>query len=277
MKTTLSSIVAVLSILFLAGCTEKPVVIPDFVAPESDRVVLLEELTGVSCPNCPTGAAKVEDLLQLYKGQLVAIAVHGEFDAEPLAGYSQFDFRTDEAKALEDYLKPFWGKPSAAINRVHNENGELGIIGVDTWGGYIEDELAKPHTLDIALSTEYDETSRGLTVKLGFLPLHKLDGNYNFSVAITESHIIDAQKNQSEIIPEFEHNNVFRKMLTQVTGDPLGSDLTANEIINKTLQFTLPTHEDLWVAENCHVVAFVTRIEGDTKHVLQAAEAAVVE
>lgn len=277
MKTTLPSIIAVLTMLFLAGCNEKPIVIPNFVAPESDRVVLLEELTGVSCPNCPTGAAKVEDLLQLYSGQLVTLAVHGEFDAEPLEGYSQYDFRSEEAKALEDYLKPFYGKPSAAINRVPNNGGELGIIGVDTWGGYIEDELAKPHVLDLALSTEYDETTRELKINLGFLPLENLEGNYNFSVAIKESHIVDAQKNQTEIIPDFEHMHVFRKMLTDVKGDALGSDLMANEIINKSLTYTLPVDDNLWVVENCHVVAFVTRIEGDTKHVLQAAETAVLD
>jgi thiol-disulfide isomerase/thioredoxin len=270
-------IITLIATAMLLSCTEKEVIVPDFVAPESDRVVLLEELTGVSCPNCPSGAAKVEDLLQLYEGQLVVMAIHGDFDAEPLEGYSKYDFRNEEGKELEDYLKPFYGKPSAAINRVSNSGGELGIIGVDTWGGYIEDELAKAHTLDIALDTEYDENTRELTVQLGILPLHNLDGNFNFSVAITESHIIDAQKNQSEIIPEFEHMRVFRKMLTDVKGDALGSDLEANKILNKKLSYTLPVDDDLWVAENCNVVAFVTRIEGDTKHVLQAAEAAVVE
>lgn len=269
--------ILIVSLILLLSCTEKAVIVPDFVAPESDRVVLLEELTGVSCPNCPTGAAKVEDLLQLYEGQLVVMAVHGEFDADPLEGYSKYDFRNEEGKELEDYLKPFYGKPSAAINRVPNSGGELGIIGVDTWGGYIEEELAKPHTLDIALDTEYDENTRELSVQLGILPLQDLEGNFNFSVAITESHIIDAQKNQSEIIPEFEHMHVFREMLTAVKGDALGSDLVANKILNKTLTFTLPTDDDLWVAENCDVIAFVTRIEGDTKFVLQAAEAAVID
>jgi len=262
-------------IVSILACTEKPVVVPDFVAPESDRVVLLEELTGVRCPNCPSGAAKVSDLLQLYAGQLVVVAVHGEFDTEPL-DESKYDFRTEKAKALEEYLKPFWGKPSAAINRIVNQNGELGIIGVDTWSGYIEDELAKPHRLDIVLSTNFNPDSRKLSINLGFIPLENLDGNFNYSIAITESHIIDAQLNQSQIIPEYEHNHVFREMLTNVSGDPLGTDLIANEVINKSATFTLPSNTDNWIAENCHVVAFVTRIEGDTKHVLQASEVPVV-
>ena len=269
-------LILILFSILVLSCTEKAVIIPDFIAPESDRVVLLEELTGVRCPNCPSGAAKVEDLLHLYEGQLVVIAVHGEFDAEPLEE-SKYDFRSEEAKELEDYLKPFWGKPSAAINRVANSDGELGIIGIDTWSSYVEDELNKTHQLDIALSTSYNDESRLLEINAGILPLENLEGNYNISVAITESHIIDAQINASVVIPDFEHMHVFRKMLTDVKGDPIGSGLEKNVVINKNYDFILPSDSDLWVAENCHVVVFVTKIEGDTKHVLQAAEAAFVE
>ena len=277
MKNSLIITPIYLILLFLAtSCTEKPVIIPDFVAPESDRVVLLEELTGVRCPNCPSGAAKVEDLLHLYEGQLVVMAVHGDFDTEPLAE-SRFDFRTDESRALEDYLKPFYGKPSAAINRVINEDGEQSIIGVDTWSGYIEDELAKQHQLDLQLTTDYNEATREVKINVGLLPLTDLTGNYNLSVAITESHIIDAQLNQTTVIPDYEHMHVFRKMLTDIKGDLLASGtLEKNEVINRSFSYVLPTHESVWLAENCSVIAFVTEIEGNSKEVLQAVEAKVV-
>jgi hypothetical protein len=40
-------------------CTEIPIQLKDPVIPESDRVVLIEELTGASCPNCPKGSAAI--------------------------------------------------------------------------------------------------------------------------------------------------------------------------------------------------------------------------
>jgi len=250
------------------------VIVPEFVAPISDRVILLEELTGVRCPNCPAGSLKVEDLLQLFEGQIVAMAIHGDVLSEPL-DESKYDFRSADAEELEHYLLPFWGKPAAAVNRIVSD-GQQAFLNPDTWSGYIEAELAKEHVLDIQLSTTYDESTRALTVNMGIIPLKDMSGTFNISLAITESHIIDAQLNSTVVIPDFEHNHVFREMLTAVPGDFLASELTKNEVINKSFSFTLPTDDDLWVAENCHVIGFVSLNEENSKEVLQAAQAEVV-
>ena len=42
------------------SCTEVQLKISDPPIPESDRVVLIEELSGVHCTNCPKGSAAVE-------------------------------------------------------------------------------------------------------------------------------------------------------------------------------------------------------------------------
>jgi hypothetical protein len=262
--------------LTLLSCTEKEIKLPEFELTDSERVVLLEELTGVRCPNCPSGGAKIEELLDLYHGKLIVMAVHGEFDAEPLAE-SAYDFRSEEAKELEHYLSPFWGKPAAAINRIPDNNGNIGIIGIDTWGGFIEAEFQKAHHIELFVETEFNQENRKLTIHVNTLPLVDLEGNFNISVAITESHIIDAQLNQSTIIPDYEHNHVFRKMLTDVKGDLLTTSLVKNELIEKSYEYTLPEDPNLWVPENCHVVAFISKVEGESKDVLQAAQANVVE
>lgn len=265
----------IIIILLFFSCKEKPVEVPDFVPPESDRVVLIEELTGVKCVNCPQGAEKIQELLQLFEGQLVAMAIHGDILSDPYEE-SKYDFRYPDAYDLEQYLKPFWGKPAAAINRVGTEE-EQAFLGPDSWVSYINDELVKAHQLDIDLETIYNEASRELSIKVGVIALDELEGTFNINVGITESHIIDLQLGPDGLITNYEHNHVLKEMITDVKGDLLTSKMTKNQIINKSYSFTLPEDENLWVAENCHVVAFVSRIEGDTKHVLQAAEAKVVE
>jgi len=57
--------------LMLISCKEELIMVPDFEIPPSDRKVLLEELTGVRCPNCPAGAAVVKELKTLYGDKLV--------------------------------------------------------------------------------------------------------------------------------------------------------------------------------------------------------------
>lgn len=260
--------------VFFISCSEKDVIVPPFTAPESNRVVLIEELTGVRCPNCPSGAAMLEDLDALYEGKLVIMAVHGDFDTEPMA-QSKYDFRTEESRALENYLRPFWGKPSIAVNRVGDEE-EMAFIGINRWAGIIEAELAKPHQMNIELNTEFDPSTRKLTIHVGCLPLQDLTGNFNLSVAITESNIIDAQVNQTVIIPDYTHKHVMRKMLTDYKGDQISTGFKANQVVNKSFEYTLPVTEGLWIPENCEVVAFVNKIDGNKKEVLQAAHAKVV-
>jgi thiol-disulfide isomerase/thioredoxin len=263
-----------LSVVAVYSCTEKPVNIPDFVIPDSDRVVLVEEFTGVRCPNCPSGAATLDDLLFLYEDQIVVIAVHGGFDTEPLDA-SKYDFRTEESIEYEKNFNLI-AKPSAAFNRVER-NGMLAQIGINTWGGYLSEEVEKPHLMNIELENSFNAETRELMINIGFIPITDLSGNYTYNIALTESHIFDAQLNQSEVIEAYEHNHVFRKMLTELAGDPLGSDLKANEIITKSTTYVLPQDEELWVAENCHVVVFASELDGDSKIVLQAAEANVTQ
>jgi len=260
--------------MLIYSCKEQAVLIPDFIPPESDRVVLIEELTGVKCVNCPQGAAKIKELLQLYEGQLVAIGIHGKVLSEPLEE-SIYDFRNEDAKAIEEYFAPI-GKPAAAINRI-GDFGEQTYLIPDTWGGAINNELLKDHKLNLELETEYDENTRELTINIGAIALAELAGDIRISVGITESHIIDAQLGSGGIMLEYEHNHVLRDMITNFRGDALTNSISKNEIINKSYTYTLPQDDNLWVAENCQVVAFVSRVLENSEEILQAAEAHVVK
>lgn len=262
-------------VLIISSCREKDVLVPPFVAPESDRVVLIEELTGVRCPNCPSGAAMLDDLSSLYEGKIVIMAVHGDFDTEPLP-VSKYDFRTEETRALENYLRPFYGKPSIAVNRVEIDD-ELAFIGINRWAGIIEEELAKPHKMNIELNTQFDQATRKLTIDVGCLPLVDMTGNFNLTVAVTENNIVDAQVNQTVVIPDFTHKHVLRKILTNYKGDQISNSFKANQIVNKRFEYTLPVQEGLWVPQNCEVIAFVNQIDGNKKEVLQAAKAKVIQ
>jgi len=49
----------VIFMMMFTSCDEREIVIPDFVPPESERVVVIEEMTGVSCQGCPNGSTKL--------------------------------------------------------------------------------------------------------------------------------------------------------------------------------------------------------------------------
>ncbi len=254
------------------------VTIPEFDPPDTEKVMLIEELTGVSCPNCPQGTLKLEELIEKYPDNVIGVSIHGEFLAEPLP-QSRYDFRSELANDLEDYLKPIFGKPAASFNRVQQEDQtEFAISSVDLWGQFVENELAKDQTMGLEIATDYNTSSRELNIEVEIEPLINFEGDIRISVMLTENHIIDAQKDVSVIIDDYEHNHMLRTMLTAFDGDGLTNKLTANEFFNTSFSYTIPDEDDgLWVAENMEIIVFVHEITPETKEIYQAAKAYIVE
>ncbi len=275
MKSIISFTLIIVVILF-SGCREYPIEIPPPKEVISNRVVLIEELTGVSCPNCPAGAEKVEALLFDYPDNVVAVAVHGKFLSKPL-DVSTYDFRNQEAEDLENSFKPWLGKPAAAINRVHFPDYDFQAVDdVDLWRSYVEQELEKDNELVLELSQNFDESTRELVITAKATPVITESGNYRIGVVITEGDIVDAQLDQGMILPAYVHNHVFRTMLTDIEGDPFTTSWTQNEPIEQQFTFTVPTSEDgLWNTNHLEVVAFISRVDGDRNEVMQAAKVKV--
>lgn len=271
--------IAVLSITMMS-CDEVPVIVPmgqtggggPTPADSTVRVVLMQELTGVKCPNCPTGAAEAKRLLSVYEEQLVVMAIHGDFLTSPLPE-SLYDFRTDFSRTIENNT-PFLGKPAAAINRRLFNGPPFLAYDVDDWETYIQLELEE--TAEIKIEIVVREEGGVLTVDLDLTPIVDLAGGYNLAVAITQSEIVDVQEENGNIIEDYEHEHVLRHMFTAPLGDILGSELTAGDIINKTYTFDIPTSASpIYDLDHIEIVAYVTRDGASESPVIQAAKAYV--
>ncbi len=221
------------SILLLLSCNEEPVSIPDFVIPQTNKVVLIEDLTGVRCPNCPKGAAAIESILKKYQGKVIAVGIHGSFLTTPLSN-SKYDFRNPKSIALEEYLKPYIGKPAAQVNRRKFPDQDFtSIDAIELWENYIDQELKKEQEMEIVLRHTFDTSTKKLDLTVTAGALIDLSGNYKVSIYITENKIIDPQETKGAIIEEFEHNHVLRDMVTAATGDPLGANILKGQSIQK--------------------------------------------
>lgn len=256
------------------SCNEIMLNIEDPVIPESDRVVLIEELTGASCPNCPKGSAAIEFILSEFPGKVAVVGIHGDFLAQPIKDKSKYDFRNQKAKDLENWLKPWYGKPAATTNRILTEDDQepYAISSPDLWYAEVAKELQKPHQMNILLAVDYDENKRTIDLDVSVIPLVDLAGNYNISVYLTESDIIDAQSNGSEYVEDYEHKHVLMDMMTNATGDSFGTNLKANDVIKKKFPtYTLPMREGLFNPEKMEVVVMVSKSDVGVRDVVQAA------
>lgn len=268
--------------MLFSACEEQMVMIPEFVPPESERVIVLEELTGVNCPNCPAGSAVFEALLNQFNGSLVGYGVHGSFLTEPRPT-SKYDFRNNDAVELEFYLSPFLGKPAAVVNRVFYDDQDYWSVDlIDLWQSLIAKELEKPHLLDLSLTPTYDAANRQLEIELNIVPKTFIEGELHMNISLSESHIIDPQETQGPLIEEYEHNHVLREILTDIRGDVFATNMDVADSTKLFYSYTLPAENGTWVAENMEVVAFVTNHftdadENKTEEVVQAAAEHFVE
>ena len=264
----------VIAAITIYSCNEIMLNIEDPVIPESDRVVLIEELTGASCPNCPKGSAAIEFILSEFPGKVAVVGIHGDFLAQPIKDKSKYDFRNQKAKDLENWLKPWYGKPAATTNRILTEDDQepYAISSPDLWYAEVAKELQKPHQMNILLAVDYDENKRTIDLDVTAIPLVDLAGNYNISVYLTESDIIDAQSNGSEYVEDYEHKHVLMDMMTNATGDSFGTNLKANDVIKKKFPtYTLPVREGLFNPEKMEVVVMVSKSDVGVRDVVQAA------
>lgn len=266
-----------LTLIFTSCCNELPVDIPKFTPPETDKVVLMEELTGVRCINCPDGATTIRNIEQKYEGQVISIAIHAGSLTEPLES-SKYDLRCEDGINLEKSWS-YLGKPAAAIDRVVFEEPDIPVSGYTAWQQYVEEEFKKENVLSLTTTTNYDSDTRKLEVNVSIIPLVNLAGNYKLNVALTESHIVDAQTlSNGSVKMDYEFDNVLRDMITPWDGQSLGADLKKDDIILKSFSYTLPEDGDLWKPENIKVVSFVTGgDESDLALVINASESKITE
>lgn len=260
------------TLLLGISCHEIPVNIGEIIIPDTGKKVLIEDLTGASCPNCPKGAAVIKNILQKYPDQVVAIGIHGFFLSNPTPK-SKYDFRNPAARDLEKWFNPTGGKPAASVNRVKITGSSLLSYLPDLWQSLIEAELQKAQEIELNMQVNYDKTSRKLQLDLTVIPLTDLSGEFSVSIYLTESEIVDAQSNGGEIIENYVHDHVLHAMLTKFDGDAFGSDLKKGKSVTKIYSYTLPESVNgLWNDENIHISAMIARNSSDSKEVIQAVE-----
>ena len=269
-------------VLIALGCSEVPYELPPKFISNSGKTVLIEDLTGVDCGNCPKVARKLETIAAEdgVKGKVIIVASHGILLAAPLEDKSKYDFRNDDAIFLENFFNPS-GKPAVTVSRVQFPDlQKLTIPGVNlTLQSKIEEILALPQELSIEVGSTYDSETRELKISAGVTALKDLSGDFYISTMITESHIIDYQKDSefSIVNPEYEHNHVLRDILTEPLGSPLTNSMTEGELVSRTWSYILPTEQGLWIPDNLEIVVSVSNHSDGKYDVLQAAQAKVLE
>ena len=246
------------------------------------KKVLIEDFTGHLCPNCPQAATEIEAIHDIYGEQIIAIAIHvTKSFARPYpasqAPNFQYDFRTswgDDFDNLFDISSA--GLPRGMVNRTgYPDNHKL---GKDEWANAVTNELNKEINFGIMINSSNNNIS--ITTQV----LNNISGSYNLVVCLTESGIINWQKDGTENIENYEHNHILRSVLLD---EALSSNINyeTNQEIQKNITYNLTGLEEYnidystnvaelgngnagnWNSNNMSIVAYIYNT--NTKEIVQ--------
>jgi len=262
-------------LLIAPACKEiGPVV--NFEIPESTKVVLIDEFTGVRCINCPKGHRKLEGLQDSLPGKLAVLSIHAGFFATPYPE-SKEDYKIDAGVNIDLLLGKAGSWPSGAIDRKLFPNESDVIVGDSKWTGYILQQLGETPVVNLTINHNYVVETRKLQMSVDIQYVEEVTQQVRLSVALTEDSIIDLQLDidfGKDPDSFYVHNNVLRDMLTPFDGVDIDTDIKLGTVFNYALPtYTLPDNID---PKHCNIIVFMTET-GDAITALQAATAELME
>lgn len=256
-----------------------------------EKRVVIEEMTGVDCPNCPLGIIVIEELRKNFGNKVIPISIHtytGDPYESGMTAYSNF-LGLNSA-------------PSARIDRTNgiffpmasNSNGYL-MSKTDSplWADIVTQQLDKPTLCDISTEASRSADGKTLSCTINVRSAIAIDGqNLSLSLVIMEDGLEFYQANafgstqdpllgtwgtggelsggQSGYVYPVIHNDVARSVIGTTLGGTIGlfpTTMDPGKEHKVELKANLPTN--IMQVENAHVAALL--IDSQNGEVINAA------
>jgi hypothetical protein len=232
--------------------------------------ILIEEFTGVRCPNCPSGTLELDRIQEKYRERIIPVGMHFGFLSDRIKiSVQDLEYREAEGP-FGDLFGKIPQKPLAAINRIVKDNSLY--IQPTEWESSVIEELKKSSPVVIKISNIFELDSFKLSTSIKFHFTESINEYpVKYSVYLIESNIVTAQIRNQETDTFYNHQNVLRKMLTAYDGNVFYDSTRKNRVYIKNFEFKLKPE---YKAENMKVVVTVHK-SGASKEVLQVVEKSI--
>ena len=196
-------------------------------SPQNKNAVI-EEFTGINCPNCPAGHTIVSSILSSNPGRAIVVGMHPVNSSYTTPGAGQPDFRRSWCNAF--YTSPYTGSsrfmPSAHVNRrIWPSNGER-ILSRTLWTSSSNTIINEPSPVNVGMSSTYSQLNNELNITVEVYFTSNVSDPTALTVMITESGIVGYQSGSGGG-SNYTHNHVFREALTAQWGDAITGPTTA--------------------------------------------------
>lgn len=222
------------------------------------RAALIEEFTGIHCPNCPDGHKVATMLATLHPDEVYMVAIHAGSYAIPYA--TEPDFRIPLGETLHEHFDvPFY--PSAVISRrAYSDN--LAISRSD-WGAACRDVINEISPVNLWTSSDYDGQTHTITLNVeGYLTASMNDPRLN--VFLLQSEILGPQSG-GLLGFEYPHRHMLRARLTDNDMGDVIETKSEGEFFQRAFTYVLPESIGGVAIDpvNVELLVFVTDGEDD--------------
>jgi hypothetical protein len=227
--------------------------------PAAKKKILIEDYTGMKCPNCPDAARIIDSLKVAFGDTIIAVSIHAGCYSTP-SGIFTADFRTEAGTTYNNDFS-IDSYPTGLINR--NVYKNMLKLNKNEWNGAVLQQIIQESSIGIEILNTWSAETRNLNISVEVSVFNDLTNNLKLQIWLVEDSIIAPQMCGPDIVNNYVHRHVFRSVLNGTWGEDL-SGVIKDAVLKKTLNYQLPGN---FKAERCEVIAFV--YVKDDKSVLQ--------
>lgn len=277
-----------LSVLLVSGCdvvnepdNPRPGTGPCTGNGSGARRVLLEDLTGFRCNNCPEAAEMAALIQSHYCKDVIIVGMHvtSVFAApiNPPPGQYSTDFRTP---AGDTYVTtPGLAPPSLprglVSRRLYNNSR---VLQRDSWSSATAEIIGEPAQFEVLIDTiTHNPVTNTYNFQVRVPVLADVTGDHNLTIYLLEDHVFDWQIDHRATPPDvypYEHRHVLRDNVNTTWGQPVVSgSANTGTVITNSFSYSMPAN--VIDPQNCSFVAYVYRT--DNYEVMQVSERKITE
>jgi len=233
------------------------------------KAVLIEDITGVRCNNCPKAATRAKEIVAAKtKDSVVLIGLYTTHLANFTNPYDGFEPLTSTFSfQVVSFLGPPTGLPSGYVDRAIIAPQTVRFNPFTTWASLVNLRLKEKTPVNIELSKSL--AGKNLNFKMSLVYTSAVSSTHKYALYITESKILSKQTmpDGAGEKDDYEHNHVLRFAFGLASGNTLNQTLVAGRVYERVYEYEFSAN---MVPENCHLVCVVT--DANTNEVVNVRE-----
>lgn len=237
--------------------------------PKQDKHALIEDLTGVRCPNCPDATKRAKEIKSSNPNRVHLV---GLYTSQPVNLTFPFpneqDLTTEHATNIYTNIFGSPALPGGGVNR-RPAAGENTLNQVHAlWGSSTQKVLTEKSDVMLEPSlTALDDSTWSLLSTFTFM--EEMPGQTFVSIMLLEDDIEGSQATDTGEIHDYVHEHVMRTMYTPYNGRLLFSDAEKGRVLKGEWTLSIPSAVK---PENASLLIFVNRNDAESKEILQVME-----